>query len=56
MRHPSAHFIADLATVEDYLLDHLDPGDILIVLSAGDADQVSTQVLAHLREHEVHNG
>jgi UDP-N-acetylmuramate--alanine ligase len=56
MRHRSAHFIADLASVVDYLLDNLRPGDVLIVLSAGDADQVSAQVLAHLREHEVHHG
>jgi hypothetical protein len=32
------------------------PGDVLIVLSAGDADLVSTQVLAQLSEHEAHNG
>jgi UDP-N-acetylmuramate--alanine ligase len=52
----AAHFIPDLPAVTDYLLDHVRPGDVLIVLSAGDADQVSAQVLAHLREHEVHHG
>ena len=56
MRHPSAHFMADLGAVADYLIDNLQPGDVLIVLSAGDADQVSSQVLAHLSEHEVNNG
>ena len=52
--HRPAHFIADLPEVSDYLNTHLHPGDVLLVLSAGDADQVSTNVLAHLKE--VHNG
>jgi UDP-N-acetylmuramate--alanine ligase len=56
MGHPNAHFLADLGAVADYLIENLRPGDVLIVLSAGDADQVSTQVLAHLSEHEVNNG
>jgi UDP-N-acetylmuramate-alanine ligase len=46
-------FITDLPAVADYLFVHLRPGDVLIVLSAGDADRVSTQVLAHLRGNEV---
>ena len=50
MRHPSAHFIAGLSEVSHYLLDHLRRGDVLIVLSAGDADQVSAQVLAGLEK------
>jgi UDP-N-acetylmuramate--alanine ligase len=48
-----AHFIATLTDVSNYLLDKLRPGDALLVLSAGDADQVSTEVLAHLKE--AHN-
>ena len=53
MHHP-AHFIAGLAEVSNYLITHLRPGDVLLVLSAGDADQVSTDVLAHFKE--VSNG
>jgi UDP-N-acetylmuramate--alanine ligase len=49
-----AHFIAGLSEVSNYLNSHLRPGDVLLVLSAGDADQVSTEVLAHLKE--VRNG
>jgi UDP-N-acetylmuramate--alanine ligase len=49
-----AHFIASLPDVSNYLITHLLPGDVLLVLSAGDADQVSTDVLAHLKE--IHNG
>jgi UDP-N-acetylmuramate--alanine ligase len=45
-----AHFIPDLAEARSYLIAHLHPGDVLLVLSAGDADQVSTEVLAHFRD------
>ena len=45
-----AHFIAGLPKVSNYLINHLHPGDVLLVLSAGDADQVSTDVLAHFKE------
>ncbi len=53
MPHPSAQFIADLPTVSDYLVSHLRPGDVLLVLSAGDADLVSKRVLAQLKKKEV---
>lgn len=56
IRPANAHFIPDLSTATGYLLEHLRPGDVLIVFSAGDADQVSAQVLAHLHEHEVNRG
>ena len=49
-----AHFIPELKDVSNFLLSHLRPGDVLLVLSAGDADQVSTEVLARLKE--VPNG
>lgn len=49
MSHP-AHFIPSLKEVDAYLSAHLRPGDVLLVLSAGDADQVSTAVLDHLKE------
>jgi UDP-N-acetylmuramate--alanine ligase len=49
-----AHFIAGLPEVSNYLITHLRPGDVLLVLSAGDADQVSTNVLARLKE--IHHG
>ena len=53
MNHPSAHFIAGLSEVSHYLLTHLRSGDVVLVLSAGDADQVSTQVLAGLNERKA---
>ena len=55
MHRPSAHFIPGLPEIQAYLLDHLQSGDILIVMSAGDADQVSAQVLAQLQKGEVHH-
>jgi UDP-N-acetylmuramate--alanine ligase len=56
MSHPAAHFIAGLADIQKYLFDHLRPGDVLLVLSAGDADLVSRNVLAQLEEREVPHG
>ena len=54
MHHPSARFIAELADISNYLVSHLKPGDVLIVLSAGDADRVSAEVLTRLKEGESH--
>lgn len=53
MPHPSAQFIPNLPAISNYLVSHLRPGDVLLVLSAGDADWVSTQVLAYLQKSEV---
>jgi UDP-N-acetylmuramate--alanine ligase len=53
MRRSSAHFIPELSDISNYLVSHLKPGDVMIVLSAGDADMVSATVLAHLQEGEV---
>jgi len=52
MRHLDAYFIPDLAQITAFLLTHLDEGDVLLVLSAGDADQVSAQVLAALQKRD----
>jgi UDP-N-acetylmuramate--alanine ligase len=53
MAHPAAQMIPTLDEVSQYLLDHLQPGDVLLVLSAGDADQISAHVLAELRRRKV---
>jgi UDP-N-acetylmuramate--alanine ligase len=49
MPHGSARYIKTLPEVTDYLLEHLQSGDIVLVLSAGDADQVCTDVLKGLQ-------
>ena len=54
MRRTSAHFIAELSDISDYLVTHLKSGDIVIILSAGDADKVSADVLARLKKGERH--
>jgi UDP-N-acetylmuramate--alanine ligase len=48
MPHSSARYTGPLEDTTKYLLEHLRPGDILLVLSAGDADQISTEVLKRL--------
>ena len=50
MPHASARYIATLKEISRYLIKNLQPGDVLLVLSAGDANQISTDVLAGLLE------
>ncbi|HEX5840611.1 MAG TPA: UDP-N-acetylmuramate--L-alanine ligase [Anaerolineales bacterium] len=50
MPNLSARYIETLPDVTLYLLRHLKPGDVVLVLSAGDADQISTDVLKGLQE------
>jgi UDP-N-acetylmuramate--alanine ligase len=50
MTFPDAQYISDFSKATTFLVDRLIPGDVLIVLSAGDADQISTRVLAQLKE------
>ena len=50
MPHLSARYIETLPQVTKYLLENLQSGDVVLVLSAGDADQVSTDVVKGLQE------
>jgi UDP-N-acetylmuramate--alanine ligase len=50
MPHASARYIRTLKEISHYLIKQLQPGDVLLVLSAGDANQISTDVLAGLQE------
>lgn len=50
MPHASARYIENLNEISEYLINQLQTGDVLLVLSAGDADQISTDVLAGLQE------
>ncbi|TLN27002.1 UDP-N-acetylmuramate--L-alanine ligase, partial [bacterium] len=56
MQPANARYIPALDDVRDTLLAELRPGDVLLVLSAGDADQISAQVLSALRSTEEHHG
>ena len=50
MPHASARYIATLEEITTYLLENIQPGDVLLVLSAGDANQICTDVLTGLKE------
>ncbi|HRQ23040.1 MAG TPA: hypothetical protein PLF42_06375, partial [Anaerolineales bacterium] len=45
MPHSSARYSGSLADTTSYLQANLRPGDVVLVLSAGDADQVSADLL-----------
>ncbi len=49
MGHPSAKFIAKLEDISDYLLENLRPDDVLLVLSAGDANEINISVVEGLK-------
>jgi UDP-N-acetylmuramate--alanine ligase len=50
MEHADARFISDLPDVVHFLLEQLQVGAVLVVLSAGDADQICGQVLTGLNK------
>lgn len=45
MKHPAAVFQPTLETAQEYLLNCLQPGDVVLVLSAGDADALNARLL-----------
>jgi UDP-N-acetylmuramate--alanine ligase len=48
MDHPDAAFVPDLGSAVNYLRQHVGAGSVVLVLSAGDADQISTQFVESL--------
>lgn len=50
MHHPDVHFTPAISDATAFLLDHLQPGDVLLVLSAGDADRIGAQVFESLSQ------
>jgi UDP-N-acetylmuramate--alanine ligase len=55
MSHPGAVFIPSLQETAGYLLDQLKPGDVVLVFSAGDADQVTGWVFNQLQGSEANH-
>jgi len=53
MPHLSARYIKTLADVSKFLVQNLKTGDVVLVLSAGDADQISTDVVKGLKERQA---
>ncbi|HET6845923.1 MAG TPA: UDP-N-acetylmuramate--L-alanine ligase [Anaerolineales bacterium] len=54
MNHPSRRFVPTLEATTEYLLQHVQPNDVVLVLSAGDADQISANLLARLGSEVKH--
>jgi UDP-N-acetylmuramate--alanine ligase len=54
MNSESVRFIPTLEAATGYLLQHLQKNDVVLVLSAGDADQISANVLAGLGNEVKH--
>lgn len=50
MPNMAARYIETLPEVTSYLLRNLKPGDVVIVMSAGDADQISTELVHSFHE------
>lgn len=53
MNHPGAAFVPSLEAAGELLLQQLQPGDVLIVLSAGDAITVGERLLPALKERMI---
>lgn len=52
MTHPEVRYIQALGDIGEYLMGHLVQGDVVLVLSAGDATMVSAQLVQRLLEEE----
>ncbi|MFN2216226.1 MAG: UDP-N-acetylmuramate--L-alanine ligase [Anaerolineales bacterium] len=50
MDHPDARFISGIKETADTLIEELKPGDVLLVLSAGDADQINVLIMNHYKD------
>jgi len=56
MKHPAARFCPTLNSAAATLQSELKPGDVVLVLSAGDADKITDQIFQELKKREVKNG
>jgi len=50
---PEAHFMPKLDQAVEYLLNELQPGDVVLVLSAGDGDRINQQLMKALQERDL---
>jgi UDP-N-acetylmuramate--alanine ligase len=53
LQNPHVHFMPDLNKISSYLIEDLKSGDVLLVLTAGDADQISKTVFNSLQQQEA---
>ena len=52
---PETRYMADFSQIVDLLVSELKTGDVLMVLSAGDADQISARVQSALKKRSEQN-
>lgn len=50
IHHRDVKYMADFQSIVDHLSQALKPGDVLLVLSAGDANRISSQMLERLKQ------
>jgi UDP-N-acetylmuramate--alanine ligase len=50
--HPAIRHIGDLVESAEYLTDHVEPGDVVIVLGAGDSYRIGELLLAQLKDNK----
>jgi UDP-N-acetylmuramate--alanine ligase len=55
IQHEQVQFIPEIDQISAYLLKSLRPGDVLLVLSAGDADKVSASVVSGLSQRSFND-
>ncbi|HEX9596296.1 MAG TPA: hypothetical protein VF982_05400, partial [Anaerolineales bacterium] len=56
IQHPSSQFVPSLNEAQDALLRQLQSGDVLIVMSAGNAIDLSVELFDSLKEMEEEHG
>jgi len=56
MKHADTRYLAANSQVVEYLTEHLQPGDVLVILSAGDAEEIGSRVLENLKKGGSTNG
>ncbi len=56
IQHVDVKFMGNFESIISYLTLHLKTGDILLVLSAGDANQISAQVFENLQKKGAQHG
>ena len=49
VQHPSVHHLSGNEDVADYLVEHLKKGDVVVTLSAGDANKAAPMALERLK-------
>lgn len=50
--HPSIHHVGGLVETAEYLAEHTESGDVVIVLGAGDSNRIGELLLAQLRDRQ----